>query len=112
MEIKNRIYRSGDIADCYTYALDEHQTTVKYQLKLIKQIEVMDADYGEERWTSLIIDPYSSYDIRSVPVEKLDWDEIGKPEERRIVTNKDYLNRLERMAQEGHSIRELLGNTD
>lgn len=29
----------------------------------------MDADYGEELWTTLRIDPCSDYDIRNVPID-------------------------------------------
>jgi hypothetical protein len=87
--------------------MDENQTTVKFELKLIEKIKNLD-DEGHELWSSIRVDPFTGYDIRNVPVNEIKWDDIEDPCERNIVTNEEMLSRLDRMASERLSWSELL----
>ncbi|QAY66354.1 hypothetical protein [Paenibacillus protaetiae] len=107
-EFEKRIYKPGDLADCYTFAMDDNMTTIKYQLRLIEKVEDLDANWGEEIWTTIQADGSSNAYNRSAPLDKLDWDAIGEPEQRTIVTNAKYLNRLEHLAKNELSYRELM----
>lgn len=111
MTIKKRIYKPGDIAECFTYALNENQTTHKFHLRLIKKIEDLDEHWGSELWAAYNSERYSK-DILYTPLEELDWDEIGEPQEYNIVTNEEVLAKLNRMARDGASWRELLNSSD
>lgn len=97
-----RKYQPGDIAECFTYGLDDNQTTYKFYLRLIEKVREADENViGQELWTTLNIS-FNEYN-RDTPLDELDWDEVGEPQLCNILTNEEYLTRLNRMAKEGIS---------
>jgi len=99
MSFQRRIYKPGDLADCYAgnFFTEDNRTT-KFQVRLIEKIMDTPLASGQEMW--YVTEPESN--ISEVPVDKSERDNLGI-HEYFVVTNEDYLARLDEMAREGRS---------